>query len=618
MDSGQCAVGRNCLLPTASCLLLRYNASVSEDRVPRHLRILILFLTLIAAGAATPDAQQRPARDAQPTRRPMGTGSLTGHVLSADTGRPLARARVSASLQVPGAGPGSASTTGGASFATLTDHTGTFVIPDLPAGQYSVTAMKTAYLAMAYGGQRPQRPGKRVAVKQGQQVRDIDLRLPRGSVLTGRVYDEGDEPIVRATVQAMRYQYLQGEPRLVGSGSAQTDDRGQFRIYGLTPGNYVVSAAGRMEATGDQEARPGDPAVALTYAPTYYPGVTNPAEAAPLALGVQQESANVDFMLQTVPTARVSGTVVGDATAVAGAMLILATDDPRGATIGSTYGGRVQDDGTFAVTGVPPGRYLAIARSSMGGGPRRGVGRGSGADGNPALVGMQPVSVAGLDVTGVTIPLSNGGTIAGWVTLESANNQRTDVNQLRLSTIPPVSLPFVGSETARIQADGSFTIANVVAGSHLLRLNNPPKGWALKGIFLNGRDVSEQPLDVKPGQTTGGLQVTLTDRVTSITGTVLDAKSEIVTDCYVVLFGTDITAWRPRSRMVQGGRPDDSGTYRFAGVPPGAYYLAVVADLEPGSWYDPLLLGELSKTAARVSVGEGETKTVTLTFRTEK
>ena len=70
--------------------------------------------------------------------------------------------------------------------------------------------------------------------------------------------------------------------------------------------------------------------------------------------------------------------------------------------------------------------------------------------------------------------------------------------------------------------------------------------------------------------------------------------------------------------MVQGGRPDDSGTYRFAGVPPGDYYLAVVADLEPGSWYDPLLLEELSKTAARVSVGEGETKTVTLTFRTEK
>ena len=256
MDSGQCAVGRNCLLPTASCLLLRYNASVSEDRVPRHLRILILFLTLIAAGAATPDAQQRPARDAQPTRRPMGTGSLTGHVLSADTGRPLARARVSASLQVPGAGPGPASTTGGAFFATLTDHTGTFVIPDLPAGQYSVTAMKTAYLAMAYGGQRPQRPGKRVAVKQGQQVRDIDLRLPRGSVLTGRVYDEGDEPIVRATVQAMRYQY---SPRRASAGGQRLRaDRRPRAVQDLRPHAGQLRRVGRGPdgGTGDQEARP--------------------------------------------------------------------------------------------------------------------------------------------------------------------------------------------------------------------------------------------------------------------------------------------------------------------------------------------------------------------------
>jgi hypothetical protein len=237
---------------------------------------------------------------------------------------------------------------------------------------------------------------------------------------------------------------------------------------------------------------------------------------------------------------------------------------------------------------------------------------GRGGDGRPPLVGMQPVSVAGQDVTGITIALSSGGTIAGWVTVEPANSQRADLNQLQLSTMPPVSLPYVGSEMARLQPDGSFTISNVVAGSHLLRLNNPPRGWSLKGIFINGRDVTEQPLDVRVGQTTSGVQVILTDRVTSVAGTVVDTKSQAVNDYYVVLFPTDTTAWRPRSRLIQGRLTDDAGAYRFTSVPAGDYYLAVAPDVEPGSWYDSALLGELSKTAMRVSVEEGDTKAVTL------
>jgi protocatechuate 3,4-dioxygenase beta subunit len=579
--------------------------------VPRHLPAVVLLLALTAA--ATSQARQRPGRDVAPPRRPAGTASLAGHVLSVETGRPVARARVSISLQLPNSRDGAAPQ-GGAAFATLTDHAGAFIITDLPAGEYTLTAAKTSYLSMAYGARQPQRPGKRIPVKQGQQVRDIDVRLSRGSVLTGRVFDEAGDPIVRANVQAMRYQYLQGEPRLVGGGSAQTDDRGQFRIYGLVPGNYALTATARMEPIPDDQ-RGSDPAVAQTYAPSYYPGVTNPAEAAPIALGVQQEFANADFMLQTVPTARVIGTVIGEANAVSGAVLMLVTDDPRGVAAGATYSSRVQEDGTFTVGGVPPGRYLAIVRSTMG--LRRG-GMGPGPEARTAQVGIQPVSVSGQDVTGVTVALSNGGTIAGWVTFESANNMRADLNQLRLSTIPPAALPFIGSETARLQPDGTFTIANVAAGSHLLRLNNPPKGWVLKGIFLNGRDVSDQPIDVRVGQTTGGLQVVLTDRVTSVTGIVADSASQPVADCYVVLFGTDVGAWRPRSRLVQGTRPDEDGTYRFTGVPPGDYYLAVVGDIEPGSWYDPLLLGEWSKTAARVSVEEGDAKTVGLKYGTNE
>jgi hypothetical protein len=573
-------------------------------------RILRFLAALILTAGVPALAQQRPNRDSTVQRRPTGTASIMGRVVSADTGRALARARVSVTLVAPADGVAASQDSAGTSSETMTDHAGAFVFAGLAAGTYTITGSKAAYLSMAYGARRPQRPGKRVGVKQGQQVRDIDVRLPRGSVVSGRVYDDAGEPIVRATVQAMRQSYLQGEPRLMATGTAQTDDRGQFRIYGLVPGSYVVAASAFIDVPRGEDGRPQD-AVALTYAPTYYPGVTNTADAVPILLGVQQEYSSVDFMLQTVATARVSGTVGGDPAALAGAMVILFVDDPRGVAGGSTYGGRVREDGTFSIVGVPPGRYLAVARSALGGPGRGGMGQGTDARTSP-MVGILPLSVAGQDVSGVSIVLSPGGTIAGWVTLESANNRRVDFNQLRLSTMPLTPVAYGGGGAARIQADGSFTIANVAAGSHLVRLDNPPGGWALKGVFVNGRDVSDQALEVKSGQTTSGVQVVLTDRLTSLAVTVVDASSRPVIDCSVVLFPVDITGWRPRSRMIQGTQPDDNGTYRFATVPPGDYYLAVADDLEPGSWYDPLLLGELSKTATRVSLEEGDAKTVTL------
>lgn len=570
----------------------------------RHFPTTLLLL-LVAVGLAAgqvPDARQRSARDrsSQP-RTVSGTASISGHVVTGDTGRPLARARVTATAPELSDG----------SLSTLTDPAGAYVLADLPPGTYFVTAGKSGFLSMAHGAQRPQRAGRRIVLAQGQHARDVDIRVLRGSVVTGRVYDDNGEPIVRAIVQAMRYQYVQGEPRLAANGASQSDDRGQYRIYGLAPGNYIVTAAARMEPLPDRAVRVSDPTTAQSYAPTYYPGVTSPADAVPISLGLEQEQPNIDFVLQTVATARVSGTVVGDAAAVAGAAVILAVDDPRGVSAGSTYGGRVQSDGSFTVTGVPPGRYIAIARSTMGGGAmeRRG---GFGPGGRAALTGVQQVSVGGEDVSGVTVPLSSGGTITGSVTFESAQGQRADVSKLRVSTVPPFALPFVGSETAAIQPDGSFTITNVVAGSHGVRVNTPP-GWTLKGIFLDGRDVADQLLDVKAGQSVNGLQVVLTDRITTVTATVAGSPGDSVADGFAVAFTTDRAAWRPRSRGIQGVRPDDKGLCTFTGLPPGDYYLALVGDLEPGSWYDPVLLEELSKTATRVTAEEGETKAVTIT-----
>ena len=562
----------------------------------RHLTALAASVCLVAwsaqVAAQPPDRGQRPARDAA-VRAPAGTASLVGRVVAADTARPLSRARVVVSS--PDLQEG---------FSTLTDQDGRYTLVGLPAGAYTVSASKAGFVTISHGAAGPQRPGTRIRLSQGQQVRDVDVRLPRGSVLTGRIYDDTGEPIVRALVRALRFQYLQGERRLVQAGNAESDDRGQFRMYGLMPGTYVVAAAVRAEPA-QRRGGTDEVAGAVSYAPTYYPGVPGVTDAAPIVLGLQQEVSSVDFLLQLVPTARVSGIVTSPAGPVGGSSVMLVADDPFGAGpgLGTNYSAGVMMDGTFVMTGVPPGRYIAVARSRQGG--RGGAG----------LAGMQPVQVAGADVSGVVVTLAQGGAISGALVTRSGGALPRELAQMRLSAEVSPQLNFAaaatgrGGLTARVAADGTFTIENALPAPQYLRVSGLPAGWALEGIYLDGRDVSEEPFEARRDQPVTGVRVVLTDRPTVLSGTVTDEEGQAQGDVFVVAFSADPARWRPRSRSVQGARPGADGVYRFRGLPPGSYYLAVATDLEAGSWYEPALLDELQKTAQRISIAEGEAKT---------
>ena len=93
-----------------------------------------------------------------------------------------------------------------------------------------------------YGQRRPQQPGTPVTIADAQAAASVDLRLTRGGVITGHVHDEDGEALPRALVTVQRYQYVGGERQLRPAGADQTDDRGQYRVFGLPPGDYYVSA----------------------------------------------------------------------------------------------------------------------------------------------------------------------------------------------------------------------------------------------------------------------------------------------------------------------------------------------------------------------------------------
>src|SRR3954464_11712799 len=195
--------------------------------------------TAVPGQPAAPPRPVTPPRDRQPNAppTPAGTAAISGRVLSAE-GAPLRRTQV----MLLGMGAGGR--------GALTDSEGRYSFSGLGAGRYTIRVSRSGYISLSYGQRAPSEPVKPMEVTDGQSLAGVDIVLPRGSVITGRVTDEFGEPMLQAQVQALRYQYQPSGERVLqpaGGISGMTDDLGQFRIYGLNPGEYVISAMARNQ-----------------------------------------------------------------------------------------------------------------------------------------------------------------------------------------------------------------------------------------------------------------------------------------------------------------------------------------------------------------------------------
>jgi protocatechuate 3,4-dioxygenase beta subunit len=574
--------------------------------------------------AAAQGAQ--PPRDTQTSTAPA-TASITGRVLTADTGRPLKRAQVTAS----GSGRGAR--------GAVTDDQGAYSIPSLTAGTYTITASKNGFVDAVYGQRRPLQPGTPIQLLDNQQATNVDLHLVRGGVITGRVLDEDGDPLMRALVSIQRYQYLQGNRQLTPAGADQTDDRGVYRVFGLPAGEYYVSVnvgglgqvigrglqqlamgAGAFGIGGGRGGRGGFGALDETetsgYAPTYYPGVVSASEAGKITVGPGQEVTSIDFQIQLVPFATVGG-AVGGADNNAGVTVTLAPQDTntRGPLGGPVMNGRTAQDGSFSIPNVPPGRYVAIARS----GGRQ----------NDQRIGVQAVTVNGQNIGGLAIALQPEITLSGNITVESSGTPApTDYSAFRIDAPEVSPLPFAGGgpggrgggpfgTAGRAAANGSFSVPNLVPGKHYIRITGQglnqgltaPTQWTLKAVLAGGADVTDSGVDLKPGENLDTVTIVLTDRSTAVTGTVRDASSTPVPALTVIAFPADSQYWKPQSRWIQAGRTDQNGAYHLRGLPPGDYLLLVSDSAEQGEWFDPAFLEQARNAATRITIAEGDQKT---------
>lgn len=497
--------------------------------------------------------------------------SLTGTVREAGTGRALAGVAV----RVADAGSDYAR-------IAVADADGRYRVAGLPPGRYEVSGRLDGYLDGRFGQSRVGAPGRLVDLRSTSAVADFSLW--HGAVITGTVYGSDGRPRSAIDVAPLKRDIEFGQPRLTPAGRpARTNDKGEYRIFGLVPGRYFVLATPPIGGA----AAYGTEADSFTYAP----GVTDAGEAVAVdAAGGTDTIVNVTLQRRAVHT--VSGTI-----------------DPRLLNSGapslvefrllSTRAVRIvaaRKDGAFTVTGLLPGRY----KVSVGALATRTV--------ENAPFSSTVVEVLNADITGLVLAPVSPVRVRGRIRVANSRGLTAEeIESVRISSVPAERDTQPGLPSAATVTPDSSFVLDVWPGQFVLRLATRRTGWVITKVTQHGRDLTGGLLAVA-GTDLTGIELHVTDNAPRLRGTV-SRDAATTGDCAVVAFAADELLWRTGAGMAQTLVGAD-GTFSIHSLAPGDYFVAAAASAD--TLEDPALLKVFRATGTRVRLSEGATSEVTV------
>lgn len=536
----------------------------------------------VLLGAQAPVRDTAPAADASV---PRGTAKIRGRIVDAQSGRPLRGVIVSAYV------------TDRTYEGAVTDGAGQYEISGVAAGRFRLSARSDGYLTLNYGQTRPNQSEKPVVVIEGQALDNIDFQLPRGGTIAGALRDQNGDPLTGLQVRALNPSYADGRKSLILMGNiAQTDDRGEYRIYGLPPGAFYVAALGYASPATLES--PGASVI-----PTYFPGTLRFAEAQRVNVRLGDVVTNIDLTLVQARMGSVSVTAV----------------DPEGRPLATpTLGVRQLGAGValpFAISAATPGGIFRLNGLTPGDYELRIRGTSPAPERTP-LIGIGTVTIVnGEAVTGMTLTATKLSTGTGRIVVDPAAAK--SLGPLTLEAVDlSDSLPYQpraagGTPPIRVQPDLTFTV-NTPPGRVGLRFFTLPRGWYFKSVRLNGKDVTDDGIDFPVGGSLTGIEVELTNRPSELAGTVRGPAGEAIDDCTVVIFARDPERRRGQTRYFATARPDASRRFIVNGLPAGEYLGIALDWADPEASADPEFLAPLAKDATPFTLNDGEPKVLEL------
>jgi hypothetical protein len=618
---------------------------------------LVVSYDASAQVPAPPPRAQSPFVPARLPPPPRGTGGIViGQVIDVTTGRgvPSAIVRLEGRSGV---------------VTRLTDDRGRFFFKNLAPGEFQLTAERRGFLEGQYGRGRAGGEGTPLVLYENQWMIDVQLPVFRPATISGLVLDDGSEPVIGARVQAFLRRFETGRWHYTPTLFETTDDQGAYRISGLPAGEYVVAVQAAETAvpvsvfeaialTGSVPAGMSGlvafdgplsigldgqlrgsmfdadgkmlriPAAATppppdaggrryVYPTTFHPGSEVLAQALSMTIATGEMRTGVTFHLRPSVTSRVTGFVIGPGGPVAHQLLRLVVEGTEDFGTGFETVATMTDDlGAFTFPDVPIGNYTILARSALS------TRLMAGADPSIAPVGAelilqqwgrQAVSVGFDDVNNVIVVVRPGATLDGMAYAEGKDTLTSEqVGRIGIN-VESTDGQRLGIADGKVGPTGAFRISGLPHGRYRVRVSSLPLGWHLKSALADGVDVSETPLVIGDGRELPPIFITITNRGTSVIGTVRDIRGQAVGGATIVAFPASyktrnddgISAQRLRS-----ARANASGVYQLAGLPPGEYLFAAINEATSENWQAPESLERLAGAAARVTLRDAEPRTI--------
>ncbi len=525
----------------------------------------------------TPPAQQTT------TPNPADLCTIQGVVVKAGTGEPLHKATVDA--RPAGNRTGKDEPQGG---SAETDAMGRFEVKGLAPGRYYLSAQHNGFVSQQYGQRTPEGEGAMLTLSPGQRVPDITFQMIPAAVITGHIYDEDGQPVVYAQVLAMRYAYIKGQRQLVPNGAGATNDLGEFRLFGLAPGQYFVQATLRVNRFENAKTQQG-------YLPIYYPGVSDANRAAPISVRGGDEFSGVDISLQPVRGLAVKGNVLdtGCGTAARGAMVFLREQNPNQNFALPNFMRSVNAQGAFEFSSVTPGSYYLFAMLN--------------GDGKQCF-GRQSLEVTDTDIDGVTVTVSPGVDIKGRVHIEGQLDSNLALLAVNLSP-KTTFIPFGGPTSEPVKPDGSFLLRNATDGDYEINVGNLPESYFVKSARLDGVDVLMAGVTVDAKQAPGSLDIVVSPNGASVDGVI--SKDQQPFQGATVALVPD-PPHRGERRLFKSVTTDQNGHFVLQGLSPGDYKVFAWEKIEPGAYTSPDFLQPYENLGESVHITEGSHNSVQL------
>jgi len=547
--------------------------------MPRTVAIILLLVSSCFTqdqGTSGAAAAVAPKGDGQKSQ-------IAGQVLDSGTGQPLKKAWVTARQMDRGRRSAS---------SAVTDSEGRFLLQNLDAGQYILSVQRNGYVSQAFGQRNAGEQGTTISLGAGQKLVDINFRMIQGGVVTGRVVDEDSEPLAHTQVQVLQFRYMQGRRRLMPVGTGMSDDRGEYRIFGIRPGQVYVRATLRgLGFVGPGETMdPSAPSETTSYPPVFYPNVLDATQASALAIRGGDEI-HVDFAMSPQRSYSVSGRVVGglQGTSGRGTWLMLMKRGEGEFAFGPGMNTSVREDGTFTFKQVLPGSYNLIAQQQE--------------DKTSASARVE-VDVREGDIQGVVVSLSQKVDMNGRVTFDV--NPAPKLTGINISLSPEDLQDFMRGAYAQVRDDGTFTLQVAPDERYRISAYGAPAGMYLKSATAGRDDVLEKGFSVA---TSRNLDLVFAAGA-KLSGTVNAADGKAEPGVTIVL-----TPDRKPAGLADSTRTattDQNGRYQVLGLRPGSYHVYAFAHIDPGAYEDEEWMKGFADQAQSVRLSEGGQETVDL------